>query len=206
MDQVKAIRHDIKNHLAAINAYALENNGPEITAYINTLHNDIGETALYSNTGNIAFDSIINFKLKNAKQENIQTEICLALPKTLNIESADAAAIVGNLLDNALEAVARVQKKELTIDIEYKRGALFIQIKNTFDGVLRCTGKGEEKRQTAGLAAAGLAAGIASRKESAGHGHGLKNIKRAIEKYNGCMDITHDAQTFTASVFLYINE
>ena len=197
MDQVKAIRHDIKNHLAAINAYALENKGPEITAYINTLHNDIGETALYSNTGNVAFDSIINFKLKNAKQENIQTEICLALPKTLNIESSDAAAILGNLLDNALEAVERVQKKELTLDIEYKRGALFIQIKNTFDGVLRCTGEDGENH---------LAAGIATRKESAGHGHGLKNIKRAIEKYNGYMDITYDAQTFTAIVLLYINE
>ena len=67
--------------------------------------------------------------------------------------------------------------------------------------MLRSTGEGKEKRL-----AAGFAAGIASRKESAGHGHGLKNIARAIEKYNGYMNITHDAQTFTAIVLLYINE
>jgi len=192
VSQVKGIRHDMKNHLAAISAYALENKGAEIAAYISALHSDIGETALHSNTGNIAFDSIINFKLKNVKQENIQTEICLALPKTLGIETSDVAAILGNLLDNALEAVARAQEKKLTIDIEYKRGALFIQIKNTFDGVLRYAGEGEGKR-------------IATRKESADHGRGLKNIARAAEKYNGYMDIAHDAQTFTAVVFLYVD-
>ena len=58
-DQVKGIRHDMKNHLAAINAYAMENKGAQIAAYINALHSDIEETALHSNTGNIAFDSII---------------------------------------------------------------------------------------------------------------------------------------------------
>ena len=57
-DQVKAIRHDMKNHLATINAYAMENKGAEIAAYINVLHSDIGETTLHGNTGSIAFDSI----------------------------------------------------------------------------------------------------------------------------------------------------
>jgi len=190
-DQVKAIRHDMKNHLTTINAYAMENKGAEVAAYINALHSDIGETALHSNTGNIAFDSIINFKLENAKQENIRTEISIALPKTLDIETSDVTAILGNLLDNALEAVARVREKKLAIDIEYKRGALFIQVKNTFDGEVRYAGEGEGRR-------------IATRKESAGHGLGLKNIARATEKYNGYIDITHDAQTFTVVVFLYI--
>ena len=94
--------------------------------------------------------------------------------------------------DNALEAVAQVRDKKLAIDIEYKRGALFIQVKNTFDGEVRYAGEGEGRR-------------IATRKESAGHGLGLKNIARAVEKYNGYMDITHDNQTFTAVVFLYVD-
>ena len=102
------------------------------------------------------------------------------------------AAILGNLLDNALEAVARAREKKLAIDIEYRRGALFIQIENTFDGEVRYTGEGKEKR-------------LATRKESAGHGHGIKNIARAVEKYNGYMDITHEGETFTAVVFLYID-
>jgi len=41
--------------------------------------------------------------------------------------------------------------------------------------------------------------------ESAGHGHGLKNIACAVEKYDGYMDITHENKTFTAVVFLYIS-
>ena len=194
VEQTKAARHDMMTHLAAIKGYAQENKVSAIIDYLDALLGTISETKAYSNTGNIAFDSIINYKLKYAKQENIQLAIRLAIPPAINIALSDTAIILGNLLDNALDAVAKLPEKEIKLDIEYSRQALFIHVKNSYDGIVSYAagpGKGEKR--------------IASRKDGSEHGHGLKNIKRAIEKYNGHMDIAHEAKTFSVTILLYID-
>ncbi|MCL2189034.1 MAG: GHKL domain-containing protein [Defluviitaleaceae bacterium] len=106
---------------------------------------------MYSDTNNTAFDSIINFKLNNAKQENIK------------------------------------------LDIEYSRESLFIQVENAFDGMVKYDNNTADKR-------------ISTRKSGGEHGHGLKNIRKFVEKYNGHIDITYDENTFTVTVLLYVNE
>ncbi|MCL2199270.1 MAG: GHKL domain-containing protein [Defluviitaleaceae bacterium] len=193
VEQVKSIRHDIKIHLATIKGYSSKINAGEITEYINNLLGDISESEVYSDTGNIAFDSIINFKLKNAKDENIKPDIRLLIPPALNIEVADIVTIIGNLLDNALDAVSKVEDRRIKLDIEYSRESLFIQVENTFDGVVKYDNNTADKR-------------VSTRKSGGEHGHGLKNIRKSVEKYNGHIDITHDENIFTATVLLYVNE
>ena len=192
IEQVRAIRHDIKLHLAAINGYAVKIKADEITDYIAPLLDGIGQTETYSNTGNTAIDSIINFKLKNAKHENIQLDIRLLVSPVINIETSDIAAILGNLLDNALEAVAKVEKKKIKLDIEYSRQTLFIQAENTFDGIVNYEAS-KKKR-------------LSTRKTGGEHGHGLKNIQRAIERYNGHMNITHEDNIFSVTILLYADD
>ena len=89
----------------------------------------------------------------------------------------------------ALTAIAFSPEKELSLDIAFSRQTLFIHVKNTFDGIVNYN---SEKR-------------IASRKTGGDHGQGLKNIRRAAEKYNGHIDITHDAGTFSVTIVLYVN-
>ncbi|MCL2621356.1 MAG: hypothetical protein FWD97_10530 [Defluviitaleaceae bacterium] len=60
---------------------------------------NIDEGEVYSSTGNIAFDSIINFKLKNAAEDNIKLDLSLFIPPSINIEIADIVIVLGNLLD-----------------------------------------------------------------------------------------------------------
>ena len=192
-EQTRAARHDMVSHLAAIKGYAEEHKSEAIRDYTASLLGSIGELKSLSNTGNIAFDSIINYKLRNAKADNIRLIIRLDLPPVLNVHLPDTATILGNLLDNALDAVALAAEKRITVDIEYSRQTLFIMVKNTFDGKVACaedTGKGGCR--------------ITSRK--AGGGHGLKNINRAIAKYNGNLNITHEGEEFSAAVLLCIKE
>jgi len=196
VEQTKSARHDMMTHLAAIKGYVKENKTSAIADYLDTLLGTISETKIYSNTGNIAFDSIINYKLRNAKQENIQLGIRLLIPTAINIELSDTAIILGNLLDNALDAVAKLPEKEIKLDIEYSRQSLLIYVENTYDGTVNYAaepGKGGKKR-------------IITRKSGSEHGHGLKNIKRAVEKYNGHISITHQVKTFSVTVLLYIDE
>jgi len=189
MGQMKSIRHDIKLHLAAINGLTAEYNAVKIRDYIAPLLDDISGAETYSDTGNTAIDSIINYKLKNAKQENIHLDIRLLVPPAINIEASDLTAILGKLLDNALTAVAAVPEKKIKLDIEYSRQTLFIKVENTFDGVVRYTAES--------------AAGFASRKSGSEHGQGLANIARAVEKYNGSLRITHDGGIFAVTVLLF---
>jgi len=122
------------------------------------------------------------------------------IPPALNVEPSDIAVILGNLLDNALHAVRNVPEKKIMLDIESSKGTLVIVIKNTYDGIVRCAAG--DKNVSAGFAA-DFVAGLASRKTGKEHGYGLKNIRRAVDKYNGLLEITHDAGTFSAMVFLY---
>ena len=193
VEQMKSIRHDIKLHLTTIKGYSTKIKADEITDYVSKLLGDIEESEVYSDTGNIAFDSIINFKLNKVKEENIKLDIHLLIPHAINVEVVDIVTILGNLLDNALDAVKKVEDRMIKLDIEFSRESLFIQVDNTFDGVVNyAEGKdGNEKH-------------MVTRKDGDKHGHGLKNIYRSVEKYDGCVDITHEGNVFSVAVVLYV--
>jgi len=178
-------------HLATIKELSIDNKST--TDYINGLLEDISESEVYSSTGNIAFDSIINFKLKTAKEENIKLDLALFIPPVLNIEIADIVTILGNLLDNALDAVTKVEDKMIRLDIEFSKSNLHINIDNSFDGNIKYTErKGENERR------------IATLKMQGEHGYGLENVRKSVEKYNGHIDISHESNIFSVGVLLYV--
>jgi len=195
VENIKTIRHDMKLHLATTRDFTVRGKANEATDYLDGLLGDIKKKEIYSNTGNTAFDSIINYKLNDAKQENIKLDLRLLIPPTLNIETADIVTILGNLLDNALDAVAKVRDKAIKLDIEYSKESLFIQVENTFDGVVEYE-KGKNGTEKI----------IATRKDGDNHGYGLKNIRKSVEKYNGHVDISHDDNVFSIGVLLYVND
>jgi len=194
VERMKSVKHDIKLHLTTLNDFATSGNFVEVKKYLDGLVSDIEKNEIYSNTGNIAFDSIINFKLRSAKIDNIQLTVNVAVPPKLGIEIADAVTILGNLLDNALEAVEKTDEKSLKLDIELVKGGLFIKIDNSFDGNAKYMkqSNGEEK--------------LASLKSGADHGYGLKNIAQSVEKYNGYIKTSHTDTMFTTGIFLYVSD
>ncbi|MCL2188805.1 MAG: GHKL domain-containing protein [Defluviitaleaceae bacterium] len=90
-------------------------------------------------------------------------------------------------------AVAKVEEKRIKLDIEYSRESLFIQVENTFDGVVKYDNNTDDKR-------------ISTRKDGDEHGHDLKNIRKSVEKYNGHIDLTHEENIFSVGALLYVDE
>jgi len=192
VNQVQSIRHDMNVHLTVIRGYSTDNKA--VTDYLDNLLGSIGESKAYSDTGNVAFDSIINFKLKTVKDDNINLDIYLSIPEELNVEVVDIAIILGNLLDNAMDAVAKVSEKMIKLSIVYDRECLLIKIENTFDGTVEyIKGTDNEGKR------------ISTRKNGSGHGHGIKNIRKSVEKYNGYMDVSHTGNVFSVGVMLYVD-
>jgi signal transduction histidine kinase len=191
VDAMKSYRHDVKNHLAVLKNFTPGN--AAATDYLNSLLGSIGESEVYSETGNTAFDSIINYKLKDASKHNIDLQIKIFVPPELNIETSDVVTIFGNLLDNAFDAAARVEEKMIRLRVEATKGNLFIKIDNTFDGIVNYTD----------------GTIIATRKDKDkhnSHGYGLKNIRKAVEKYDGHMDISHEGTVFSVGILLYLED
>jgi len=193
-EQVKAIRHDIKIHLATLKGFTTNGNMEDIKGYLDRLVDDIEKSEVYSNTGNIAFDSIINHKLRNAKNDGIKLDLNVAVPPEIQIEVADIVTVLGNLLDNALEAVAKANEKIIKLDIKLSKGGLFVKIENSFNGEVKY---GEQGRGESA---------IVSLKGDTQHGYGLKNIGQVIEKYNGHMKIAHSEGVFSVGVLLYVDD
>lgn len=187
MENLKSFRHDVKNHLSTIRDYIRYNQSGEAEKYLLTLIGEVGDYPIYSDTGNIAFDSIINYKLRNAKEKNIDLQINIAVPRKLNIDVSDVAAIVGNLLDNSINAVLKTEEKKIFLNIYLSKGRIIIHIENTFNGQVKYE-NGE----------------IVSSNEGKEHGCGLKNIRRSIEKYKGYMEINHTNSLFSTNILLYV--
>ena len=186
----RSLRHDLKNHLLI--TFDSLNSGDVHRAkeYLASICAELDSPKALSKTGNSTIDSLLNYKLGNVRSSGIHLDCCAEIPSQLRIDAFDLTVILGNLLDNALEALEKLPtsaKKELSVKLRYDSGRLIIKIANTYDGFLRSTRKGFLTRKN----------------DPSIHGVGLKNVRTTIEKYNGGFKITHDRTLFTAYVILY---
>lgn len=183
-----AFRHDSINHLYALRSM-LDANDQEAGKYIDKLVGKIQHVEMYSCTGCIAIDSVINYKLGGANARGIDVRVQIAWPEQIDIETEDMVTILGNLLDNAIEAGEKTETdRYVDVGMHYKAGVLFLVIKNSYDGMLSMQ-KGKLTTR---------------KKEKSLHGIGLKSVKQAVEKYDGTMDIGYDGREFTVKVMLYM--
>jgi len=194
VDMMKSFRHDVKLHFGTLKGMAAENEIELISKYLSTLSDYVKSSEVYSETGNLALDSIINYKLRDANERNIKLTINLiSIPKIIDIEIIDMTTILGNLLDNALDALEKLDEKWIKLSARYKKGTLIIEVTNPFDGNIKFKSiKKEDKMH------------IASSKFGNNHGYGLKNIRKALIKYNGDMEVTHDNNVFSVKLLLIL--
>jgi len=107
------------------------------------------------------------------------------------MEETDLVTILGNLLDNALEAVAKAEEKTIRLEMKYDIGSLHIALENSFNGEVKQSKKGGNNR-------------LESLKGGKDHGYGLKNIISAAEKYDGTVTIDYDEKMFCVDVMIYV--
>ena len=190
-ENLRSIKHDLTNHFTVIENLLDSNNVNEATNYLHELiKSDKTANIIYSDTGNIAVDSIINYKLCNAVLNEIDVDTDIIIPNELPIEIFDLSTILTNLLDNSLQALQKLKtNRKLSVKITYKKGLLIIKIKNTYNGIVEYE-NGEL---------------ITTKDNKAEHGYGMKNVNEAVEKYNGICQIEHNEQFFEVKVLLYVN-
>ena len=186
VEEIKSFKHEVRNHLSALNNYIEQNQSEDALDYIIKLIGEVNSESDYSSTGNIPFDSIVNYKLRNARENDIELKITVNIPKKLKIDVTDIVIILGNLLDNAMEAVLKVAERKINLSISYNKGTVLIISENTYNGIIKYS-NGE----------------ILSSKEEEGHGYGIKNIRKSLEKYHGYMETTNSDSIFSTEILIY---
>lgn len=175
-DMLKTFIHDEKNHLTVIKSLA---DNPEVSDYIDKIYGEISHYSMFGNTKNKMLDLMLNKYQYMCRTENIDF---LVQCKTANldyIESSDLITLLGNMLNNAVEAVK---------DSVEKRIELTINKVNGFD-IITCTNSCDKKPQAIGKM-------LKSTKTDDGlHGLGVKSIRRIVKKYNGDFEWSYDENT-----------
>ena len=186
-DELRLFRHDFKNKLIAINEYISSERYDDLKVYISQLTDKLDNKLRFVDTGNIIVDGIINNKLNYASMLGITVSTRMSIPTEMNIIEDDMVIILGNILDNAIEACQKVENGRIHITGNYDRSVINIDITNSYNGEIN---KSDDVFVT-------------SKDNKEEHGLGLLSVKSTIEKYNGVVEFNYDDRNFTTSCIFY---
>ncbi len=192
-EKVKVLKHDMKHHLNELKLLANKYGVVEIQKYIDDMEAFIHNPKEIIASGNVEIDSVLNYMLQKAVEElnTVNTEIML--PEEIK-HTFDINVLLGNLLENAIEAARETSEKYLSVKIILKRGILKIKIENSF-----LTEKVVQEKQKDGSRIF-----LTTKKNNEYHGFGLKSVKNIVEAYGGIMEVTQRNNIFCVNLILYI--
>lgn len=185
IDEVNRKYHDMKHHLDAARAES----DPQVRLRIlDDLETSIRDYGTQVRTGNAVLDAVLTAKQMYAQEKGIPLAIVADGRLIDALRPLDITAIVGNALDNAFEASARLAEPERRM-VKFSLFAhddfVMIRVENAFDGeIARRDGR------------------IVTRKSGEGHGYGLRNIEAAAETYGGTMSVAEEGDWFSLRVLL----
>lgn len=182
--------HDLKNQLFALKE-ALLNNEEEGIRKITRLCEEMLTSQTLAFTGNEAVDALLTVKIQTMKEKEIKFTHTVYMLKNNTIDMLDLCVLLGNLLDNAIEANEKICSKERFIHLTMvqKTNYLSIQINNATDGNVKIEGN---KINT-------------TKKQKELHGFGLQSVREITEKYNGSCTFCQEGYVFWAVLMLENN-
>ena len=175
------LRHDLRHHLFEIEGLAKQGEDEKICTYIDELRRTFVDSKQMVHTGEYETDSLINYLLGNAKNHQIDVTCNIKIPEDIDVSRCKLNVIVGNLLENAIEAAAQADEKRIVLTMQFSAGILFLQIKNTYNGSVRVEG-----------------GHVLGKKSQNNHGIGLRSVQDLVREQNGSLDISVTDQFFVA--------
>ena len=179
-------RHDYHNHIQAM--LALTDKPQQLRAYLLKLNSDLTTVDTVIKTGNVMVDAILNSKLSLIQSRQINLHAKAVVPSDLRISEIDLCTVIGNLLDNAMEACLKQERDSerfVRVYIGILKKQLYISVQNSSGQQIKKSGKT-----------------YISTKNSESHGFGLKRIDRIVAKYDGYINRQHEEGIFATEVLL----
>ncbi len=179
-------RHDYHNHMQSLKAYLAMDSLKEAKEYLDKLEQELDDINLLFDTGNLNADAVLNSKISLAVKKGIRVDYKAKVPKTLTVSDIDLCVVLGNLIDNAVEACEKVEKSGqfIRLYIGTLQKQLYVSVSNATNEHVR---KLDEEYITA---------------KRGNHGHGMKRINRIVEKYGGFINRKNEPGVFVTEIML----
>lgn len=181
--------HNWKNKLIVLKKSVEKCNKNDILEEIDRIINIKPNNHYFFVSGNDNVDAIINVKHIIAKEYGIDFRCKIVVPEELPFRQCDLGVVLGNAIDNAIDATKQCKEKQKVVDIVMgvKKEALVIIIKNPYEYAPIKNIKGEY---------------LSTKNEKIHHGYGLKSIYKVAEKYGGEVVIKEERSEFIITIFM----
>lgn len=189
--QMRDMKHNMKNNLVSILALAEKKECDKIVNFVNEIMEEGGmKISSITNSGNVVIDSLIGYWYVVAKKVGIDFSVNIHIPMKMPFKGADLCLILGNLLENAVEAARKgEEEKYIKVHMKYDKNNLLLFVMNNYKTQLIKT---KDKRLKS------------TKTDSGNHGVGLPSVYRAAAKYHGTVIIEDSIPgRFLIRVILY---
>lgn len=180
--------HDLKNHVIVMERYLLNHEYEKAAEYVASVHNSYQNVPVSVWTG----IEILDFLLSTKKAEAEKQGICFSVDSDsivpLSVSEADLCAVMGNVLDNAIEGCKRCEKEQnIRVSVRKIQDMLLIRVKNT------CAAFPEKKDGRF----------VTSKQDTRLHGRGLESVERIVKMYNGSVQYDCRDNVFCVTLVFY---
>jgi len=192
-ENLRNLWHDIKQHFAILLGYAETDRYAEMKHYlVDVLHQDFIPVRDLLFSGHPHLDALLFVKAQQARRLGLELQKKLVVPQNLPFNESDFVAIIGNILDNAFEALEHLpqDRRFLRFDATIRKGMWVIEVQNASNGVYR--------QDKSGI--------FSSTKSGTMHGIGLRRIRELVERMGGLVEIDAAPSSFTITLHLPIPE
>ena len=188
--QMRGWRHDYRNHIQVMKAYAASGDMDAIQSYLDSLEQDLTTVDTVIKTGNRMTDAILNSKISIARTKHIDVIADANIPVELGLSEVDLCIIIGNLFDNAIEASMTLpeDKRQIRVYMEVKNTQLYISFTN-FTAQVKQMKIGNRFASTKGD----------------GHGLGLLRMDNIVERLSGYLNRNSEDGAFTTEILLPVS-
>ena len=187
MEETKRMRHDLRHHIHMVNYYLEEKNYDKLQEYVNAYRESIPDMERIRFCDNRIVNNIIFYFASQAMEQKIDFHAQLVVAEQLNVTDHEIAVLLGNLLENALDACMEQKETERRIIVKGKGDAhsLIFTIDNTCENEIKKNKKGELLTT-----------------KSHGNGIGVNSAKKIVERYNGFFSADKKGEMFCVSFML----
>ena len=187
IEETRRMRHDLRHHIHTVNYYLAEKDYDKLQEYIDSFSESVPDGDRIRFCENRMINSILFYFASQAKENEIDFQVRVSISEEMRVKEHDIAVLLGNLLENAIEACVAQCNKERRIIVKGKGDAysLIFTIDNTFENEIKKNKKGK----------------LLTTKPN-GNGIGVNSAQKIVERYNGFFSADAKEDMFCVSFML----
>ena len=188
INEARQAKHDVRHHAYLMREYLRNGQLQELEAYLDKYCASLPETRSLMHCQHDATNVLLSYFAQQAADRKITMDIFVQLPEKIHLPETTISVVLGNLLENAMDACGKMTtgQKKITVRGKASMGSVFFEITNTYEGNLRKTKNGS----------------FLSSKKGSGHGLGLKSVAQLVNSLGGILELDATDGIFRASILL----